>query len=860
MDYKRDHQRFGWIRRFKASFRPETERLPNLEDAGTGIQKKGFSPLDNPVNNFYRQKLTTGLSTFYRFALQSRSLTVRDTFAKAASSGRESLGDLLAVLENLSPHFDSETDLASLQELYDSRILLALADLLANSARSEADTQAALQLYKFVLHVYGDETFEDHNRLQYIEALSEVESYTELNRLCQHFNIEDIAPLQWDLLEIQKIRRTSSDIAWLNALNALYTRLNMASVRLANTADLPLMDRLRSNTRRITKGPKVSILMPTFCPGPGIRTAVRSVLDQTWQDFELIIIDDASPVRYQHVLAELENIDPRIRIIRLSENGGAYVARNAGLAEATGEYVTTHDDDDWSHPEKIECQATELLNDSELIGTTSAHIRATPSLEFRRMNIHAKYMQMNYSSLMFRRNIVDVIGDWDSVNRGGDSELITRIIENFGSDKLKRLLDKPLSFSRVWTGSLTSGEMSRGYFANSRLLYRWAFRQWHWDSKKMGKQAIHFSGETRPYPVPTTFESGHRNADLGVFDVIYVTDFFRQAKFVPSVLKEITALAERGLRVGYMHLHSPQTQRYAGIPQELFQLQLNGDVTQVSHDDVADTRLLIVYDAAIGMFLDELQSTVTSDRAIVIHHEVPTLAGGEKRSAAVMTQALSNLNSCFASDFEVVGTTKTDQQRLRGQVPSNRLLPDHLIWNLQVSRKPGSILPPSHTAVIGFHTYGTQYRWPANENLFRAIYVSDNFETRLYGNLAPAQRKFSAESLDKIELIHFEQQSEAEFLRSIDIWVYHPHHRLQDQIWMPVLDAMNAGRVVVLPKRLESLYGSAAVYADVDELDETIVQLTLDQDRYIYHATQGQDFVKEFFSAESFYARFCEVM
>src|SRR5699024_12421672 len=117
-----------------------------------------------------------------------------------------------------------------------------------------------------------------------------------------------------------------------------------------------------------------------------------------------------------------------------------------------------------------------------VIGTTSAHRRYTLTRVMRRMNIHAKYMQMNYSALMFRRNIVDVIGDWDSVNRGADSELITRIIENFGSDKLKRLLDKPLSFSRVWTGSLTSGEMSRGYFANSRLLYRWAFRQWPSDS------------------------------------------------------------------------------------------------------------------------------------------------------------------------------------------------------------------------------------------------------------------------------------------------------------------------------------------------------------------------------------------
>src|SRR5699024_2563379 len=105
------------------------------------------------------------------------------------------------------------------------------------------------------------------------------------------------------------------------------------------------------------------------------------------------------------------------------------------------------------------------------------HIRSSEHLKLCRLNMHARFMQLNYSSLMFRRTVIEEVGPWDTVNRGGDSEFLTRILEYYGQEKIVNLLNRPLSFSRVWSGSLTSGEMSRGYFAYSRLLYRWAFRQ-----------------------------------------------------------------------------------------------------------------------------------------------------------------------------------------------------------------------------------------------------------------------------------------------------------------------------------------------------------------------------------------------
>src|SRR5699024_1118167 len=150
-------------------------------------------------------------------------------------------------------------------------------------------------------------------------------------------------------------------------------------------------------------------------------------LEQTWANLEIIIVDDGSPTEYDSVLNALTKVDERVRIIKQARNYGAYVARNAGLAAATGEFITTHDDDDWSHPDKLAIQATNLIETPGLVANTTDQIRTSPDMMFTRINSRPRHAQKNYSSLMFRREIVEDIGPWDQVNRGGDSEFEARI-------------------------------------------------------------------------------------------------------------------------------------------------------------------------------------------------------------------------------------------------------------------------------------------------------------------------------------------------------------------------------------------------------------------------------------------------
>ncbi|MFB6356011.1 MAG: glycosyltransferase family 2 protein [bacterium] len=96
--------------------------------------------------------------------------------------------------------------------------------------------------------------------------------------------------------------------------------------------------------------PSVSVIIPTYNRPKFLKTAVNSVLDQTFQDFELIIVDDGS----QQALDCPE--DSRVHMIRHEENRGVAAARNTGILASKASWVATLDDDDRWRPHKLERQ------------------------------------------------------------------------------------------------------------------------------------------------------------------------------------------------------------------------------------------------------------------------------------------------------------------------------------------------------------------------------------------------------------------------------------------------------------------------------------------------------------------------
>ncbi|MFJ8911063.1 glycosyltransferase family 2 protein [Amycolatopsis sp. NPDC102389] len=133
---------------------------------------------------------------------------------------------------------------------------------------------------------------------------------------------------------------------WLGGHDTAFEGLHL------RTEDLEAARDVRTFTHwldqhELLAAPKISIVLPTHDRATLLPRAVASVLAQRYENWELVIVDDASSDSTPKVIAGFE--DPRIRSIRV-EHGGVCAARNAGLAEVTGDVVAYLDDDNTMHP------------------------------------------------------------------------------------------------------------------------------------------------------------------------------------------------------------------------------------------------------------------------------------------------------------------------------------------------------------------------------------------------------------------------------------------------------------------------------------------------------------------------------
>jgi len=98
--------------------------------------------------------------------------------------------------------------------------------------------------------------------------------------------------------------------------------------------------------------PKVSVIIPTYNRAHLVNRAIRSVLGQTYQDFEIIVVDDCSTDNTKEVVKSIN--DRRICFICHEKNRGSAAARNTGIKASKGEYIAFQDSDDEWLPEKLE--------------------------------------------------------------------------------------------------------------------------------------------------------------------------------------------------------------------------------------------------------------------------------------------------------------------------------------------------------------------------------------------------------------------------------------------------------------------------------------------------------------------------
>ncbi|MEF8747627.1 MAG: glycosyltransferase [Candidatus Accumulibacter propinquus] len=339
------------------------------------------------------------------------------------------------------------------------------------------------------------------------------------------------------------------DLRRLDWINRALLAGNLAAVEVRDSGQALSLDHLvvasPALAMETSSQPKISVIVPLCNAQATVMTALHSLLQQTWRNIEVLVVDDCSSDGGLELVCEVAKQDDRLVLLRHGTNLGAYAARNTGLARATGDFVTTHDADDWSHPQKLALQAKALLVSPTSRASVSHWVRCSSALVFSQQHPQANWVHCNASSLMFRRQVVETLGFWDAVTVGADAEYYYRILSIYGRQAIKEVLPGvPLAFGRHHPDSLTqrSETHARGLYYGLRREYQESFDAWHGQIKRARFSPLSAKPLSRPFPAPETML---RQAPAKEIRRLVVADFSaasQQAARVEDCLQHLSGL------------------------------------------------------------------------------------------------------------------------------------------------------------------------------------------------------------------------------------------------------------------------------------------------------------------------------
>lgn len=297
---------------------------------------------------------------------------------------------------------------------------------------------------------------------------------------------------------------------WLHRLNSYIEQFPVSPVELHPGSE-SRFERLYSvSAKKYADGPLVTIIMPCFNAEKTIRHAVKSILGQTWQKLELIIVDDASTDGTWKIIKQLQHLDSRVIAVRNAENVGPYVSKNLALSIAKGKYITGHDADDWAHPDRIAIQTSALLeSDGVLKANMAKMLRMTEEGRFVYFTKENKIsddgvlrdaaISTMFETDYFRKNL----GHWDCVRFGADSELISRAEKVLGDKfkKLRQLVMLCLDAEGSLTNDPIHGLSKTSGMSPTRKYYKDQWLEWH-KTADIGECYMPFPHIPRRFRVP----------------------------------------------------------------------------------------------------------------------------------------------------------------------------------------------------------------------------------------------------------------------------------------------------------------------------------------------------------------------
>jgi len=257
-------------------------------------------------------------------------------------------------------------------------------------------------------------------------------------------------------------------------------------------------------------GPLISVIMPAKNAAKTIVRAAQSILNQTWKNLELLIIDDCSNDETLVLVKSLAEADCRVKILSNPISVGPYVSKNKALSCAEGEFVTGHDADDWAFPNRLELHYRHALTHSAP-ASLSYMLRMSSSGSVDNFTPVGAYsldgvLRLAPISLFVNREwMLASVGYWDSVRFGADSEMIARIQKIIGGPLpvIKKVgmicLESPDGLTNHPVHGIRA---DKGKLSKVRSLYKTAWSVWHSTCEREGELRLKFPPDAPPYDIP----------------------------------------------------------------------------------------------------------------------------------------------------------------------------------------------------------------------------------------------------------------------------------------------------------------------------------------------------------------------
>jgi glycosyltransferase involved in cell wall biosynthesis len=228
--------------------------------------------------------------------------------------------------------------------------------------------------------------------------------------------------------------------------------------------------------------PQISVLLPVYNAEKTIAMAIESILNQSFKDFELILIDDGSRDQTLKVIEPYLAKDSRIVLLKNPQNMRLAKSLNRGIEIARGKYLARMDADDYSYPDRFEKQFSymEAHPDVGISGGTMEVVDANDNLtSIRRYFLEDEIIRQNifyfspfcHPAIIMRKSVIDQVGGFvHEYNPAEDYELYFRIgkISKFGNldDVLLRykILDSSMTGKQTWAMEKKSIQIRWKYF------------------------------------------------------------------------------------------------------------------------------------------------------------------------------------------------------------------------------------------------------------------------------------------------------------------------------------------------------------------------------------------------------------